>query len=40
MGVDVTVGTLKFYGEYNGSMLTLGCPGCEGKTLEYVEQDE
>jgi hypothetical protein len=23
-----------------GGMPTLGCPGCEGKTMEYVEQDE
>jgi hypothetical protein len=38
--VDVTIGRLKFDGEYQGSMPTLGCPGFEGKTLKYVEQDE
>jgi hypothetical protein len=38
--IDVTIGTLKFYGEYQGGMPTLGCPGCEGDTMEYVEQDE
>ena len=38
--IDVTVGTLKFYGEYRGGMPTLECPGCEGGTLEFVEQDE
>jgi hypothetical protein len=32
--VDVTIGRLKFDGEYQGGMPTLGCPGCEGKTLE------
>jgi hypothetical protein len=38
--VDVTLGRLKFDGEYQGGMPTLGCPGCEGKTQEYVEQDD
>jgi hypothetical protein len=38
--IDVTIGRLKFDGEYQGGMPTLGCPGCEGKTLEYVEQDD
>jgi hypothetical protein len=37
--IDVTIGRLKFDGQYQGGMPTLGCPGCEGKTLEYVEQD-
>ena len=38
--IDVTIGRLKFDGEYQGGMPTLGCPGCEGDTLEYVEQDD
>jgi hypothetical protein len=38
--IDVTIGRLKFDGDYQGGMPTLGCPGCEGKTLEYVEQDD
>jgi hypothetical protein len=37
--IDVTVGTLKFLGEYRGGMPTLGCPGCEGETMEYVEEE-
>ena len=36
--IDVTVGTAKFYGEYQGGMPTLACPGCEGETMEYVDQ--
>ena len=38
--IDVTIGRLKFDGEYRGGMPTLGCPGCEGDTLKYVEQDD
>jgi hypothetical protein len=38
--IDVTIGRLKFDGQYQGGMPTLGCPGCEGDTLEYVEQDD
>jgi hypothetical protein len=38
--MDVTIGRLKFDGDYQGGMPTLGGPGCEGKTLEYVEQDD
>ena len=38
--VDVTIGTLKFYGEYQGGMPTLGCPGCKGEAMEFVEEDE
>jgi hypothetical protein len=37
---DVTIGRLKFDGQYRGGMPTLGCPGCEGDTLKYVEQDD
>ncbi len=38
--VDVAIGTLKFYGEYKGGMPKIGCPGCHGETMEYVEEDE
>ena len=38
--MDVTIGQLKFDGDDQGGMLTLGCPGCEGKILEYVEQGD
>jgi hypothetical protein len=31
--IDVTVGTLKLCGEYQGGMPTLGCPGCNGETM-------
>ena len=37
--VDVTVGWLKFNGEYKGGMPTLPCPGCEGDTMAFVEKD-
>jgi hypothetical protein len=38
--IDVTIGTLRFYGEYQGGMPKIGCPGCQGETMEYLEQDE
>jgi hypothetical protein len=25
--------------EYQGGMPTLPCPGCEGDTMEFVEED-
>jgi hypothetical protein len=34
--VDVAVGAAKFRGEYRGGMPPLGCPGCNGETMEYV----
>jgi len=37
--VDGTVGRLKFDGEYKGGMPTLPCPGCEGDTMEFIEED-
>lgn len=37
--IDVTIGMLKFRGEYRGGMPTLGCPGCEGDTMVYVDQE-
>jgi DNA-directed RNA polymerase subunit RPC12/RpoP len=35
--VDATVGMAKFRGEYDGRLPSLGCPGCNGDTLEYVD---
>jgi hypothetical protein len=37
--VDVTVGWLQFNGDYTGGMPRLTCPGCEGDTMEFVEED-
>ena len=38
--IDVAVGVAKFHGEYRGGMPTIGCPGCNGETMEYVEQEQ
>ena len=35
--VDAAVGMAKFRGEYDGRLPSLGCPGCNGDTLEYVD---
>jgi hypothetical protein len=35
--VDVAVGAAKFRREYQGGIPPLGCPGCNGETMEYVE---
>ena len=37
--IDVAIGAAKFRGEYTGGMPTLGCPGCNGETMEYVAQE-
>ena len=37
--VDVTIGWLKFNGDYKGGMPTLPCPGCEGETMAFVVDD-
>ena len=37
--IAVAVGAAKFRGEYTGGMPTLGCPGCNGETMEYVDQE-
>ena len=35
--VDAAVGMAKFRGEYDGRLPSLGGPGCNGDTLEYVD---
>jgi hypothetical protein len=35
--IDVAIGAAKFRGAYRGGMPTLGCPGCNGETMEYVK---
>ena len=37
--IDVAVGAAKFRGEYTGGMPTIGCPGCNGETMEYPYSD-
>jgi hypothetical protein len=37
--IDVAIGAAKFRGEFTGGMPTLGCPGCNDETMEYVEQE-
>jgi len=37
--IDVAIGAATFRGEYTGGMPTLGCPGCNGETMEYVAQE-
>jgi hypothetical protein len=37
--IDVAVGAAKFRGEYIGGMPTLGCPGCNGEIMRYIEQE-
>jgi hypothetical protein len=37
--IDAAIGMAKFRGEYQGRMPTIGCSGCNGDTMEYVEQE-
>ena len=38
--IDVGMGMAKFQREYSaGFMPKVGCPGCHGYTMEYVEQE-
>jgi hypothetical protein len=37
--IDVAIGMAKFRGEYARGMPTIGCPGCNGEAMEYVEQE-
>ena len=36
--IDVAVGC-KFRSEYQGGMPKIRCPGCNGETMEYVDQE-
>jgi hypothetical protein len=39
-GVNEGIGMAKFQREYYmGFMPKVGCPGCNGYTMEYVEQE-
>ncbi len=37
--IDVAIGAAKFRGEYTGGMSRIGCPGCNGETMVYVEPE-
>jgi ribosomal protein S27E len=38
--IDVGIGMAKFQHEYHaGFMPTVGCPGCNGDTMVYVETE-
>ena len=38
--IDVGIGMAKFQREYSaGFMPKVGCPGCHGYTMEYVDQE-
>jgi hypothetical protein len=37
--IDAAIGMAKFRGEYAGGMPTIGCSGCNGETMEYVDQE-
>jgi hypothetical protein len=37
--IDVAVGAAKFRGEYTGGMPMMGCPGCNGEPMVYIEQE-
>ena len=36
--IAVAIGAATFRGEYSGGMPVLGCSGCHGETMAYVEQ--
>ena len=36
---DAVIEAQIFRGEYTGGMPIIGCPGCNGKTMEYVDQE-
>ena len=37
--IDVAIGAAKLRGAYQGGMPTIGCPGCNGETMEYVDPE-
>jgi hypothetical protein len=39
-GIDAGIGMAQFRNEYHeGFMPTIGCPGCNGDTMVYIDQD-
>jgi hypothetical protein len=36
--IDVAIGAATFRGEYQGGRPRIGCPGCNGETMAYVDQ--
>jgi hypothetical protein len=36
---DVAIGAAQVRGEYTGGLPIIGCLGCNGETMEYVEQE-
>jgi hypothetical protein len=37
--IEVAIGAAQFRGAYTGAMPVMGCPGCHGETMAYVEQE-
>ena len=37
--IDVAIGAATFRGDYTSGMPRLGCPGCNGETMEYVTEE-
>ena len=37
--IEVAIGAAKVRGEYTGGMPIIGCPGCNGETMTYVEPE-
>jgi hypothetical protein len=37
VAIGAAIGVATCRGEYQGGMPTIGCPGCNGETMEYVE---
>jgi hypothetical protein len=38
--IDAGIGMAQFRNEYHeGFMPTIGCPGCNGDTMVYIDQD-
>ena len=38
--LDVAIGAAQFRSAYRRGMPTIGCPGCNGETMEYVAQEQ
>jgi len=37
--INVAVGAATFQGAYQGGLPKIGCPGCSGETMEYVDHE-